>query len=210
MRGRRRCLCARNCLQRLSFDRTAQNRGEAPSPGAHLRCAPTSPRTRGEVKKIRVLATHPAPEFCSPPRQAKKPSRKEGRRSAERRIQPLAAPHIRASPSERARARQRPLRGPLASRRSAAALTEVTLGSASVRVSWNYRMQTGGPSPAPVQRATRGPVVVPADRFPKPPGSGLRDRAREPHSLRLQDRLAKAPFDERDLTFVTELRPDVK
>ena len=35
----------------------------------------------------------------------------------------------------------------------------VTLGgSASARVSWNRRVQTGGPSPAPVQRAPRGPA----------------------------------------------------
>jgi len=30
------------------------------------------------------------------------------------------------------------------------------LGSAPGRASWNYRVQTGGPSPAPVQRAPRG------------------------------------------------------
>src|SRR5437870_13749330 len=27
-------------------------RGESPSPGSHLRCDPTSPRKRGEVKKL--------------------------------------------------------------------------------------------------------------------------------------------------------------
>jgi hypothetical protein len=47
------------------------------------------------------------------------------------------------------------------------------LGSASGRASWNYRVQTGGPSPAPVQRAPRGPVVVPDGRCPKPPECGL-------------------------------------
>ena len=52
------------------------------------------------------------------------------------------------------------------------------LGSASGRASWNYRVQTGGPSPAPVQRAPRGPVVVPDGRCPKPPECGVTSPAR--------------------------------
>src|SRR5580693_715954 len=43
----------------------------------------------------------------------------------------------------------------------------VTPDSAPGRVSWNRRVQTGGPSPAPVQRAPRGPVVMPDERGPK-------------------------------------------
>src|SRR3984957_8279596 len=39
--------------------------------------------------------------------------------------------------------------------------------SAPGRVSWSRRVQTGGPSPAPVQRAPRGPVIVPDERGPK-------------------------------------------
>ena len=39
--------------------------------------------------------------------------------------------------------------------------------SAPGRASWNYRVQTGGPSPAPVQRAPRRPVLVPAETMPR-------------------------------------------
>jgi len=52
-------------------------------------------------------------------------------------------------------------RGALAFRRSTAALRRL-LGSSPGRASWNYRVRTGGPSPAPVQRAPRGPVIVPS------------------------------------------------
>jgi len=43
--------------------------------------------------------------------------------------------------------------------------------SARVRVSWNYRVQTGGPSPAPVQRAPRRPAKRAGRSVPKPPES---------------------------------------
>jgi len=43
----------------------------------------------------------------------------------------------------------------------------VTPDSAPGRVSWNRRVQTGGPSPAPVQRAPRRPVIVPDERGPE-------------------------------------------
>ena len=43
----------------------------------------------------------------------------------------------------------------------------VTPDSTSGRVSWNRRVQTGGPSPAPVQRVPRRPVVVPDERGPE-------------------------------------------
>ena len=71
--------------------------------------------------------------------------KKEGKRSAERRIQ-FRWPRLI---SRRSRGRCRPH----AFRRSTAAL------SARASASWNHRMQTGGPSPAPVQRAPRGPVT---------------------------------------------------
>ncbi|MET4385916.1 hypothetical protein ABIB73_001661 [Bradyrhizobium sp. F1.4.3] len=35
-----------------------QTRGESPSPGLHLRCNPTSPRKRGEVKKPSYLTVN--------------------------------------------------------------------------------------------------------------------------------------------------------
>src|SRR3984957_19031582 len=43
----------------------------------------------------------------------------------------------------------------------------VTPDSAPGRVSWSRRVQTGGPSPAPVQRAPRRPVIVPDERDPE-------------------------------------------
>jgi hypothetical protein len=51
MRGRFRYLSMAKYLQRHRFRREAQNHGEAPSP--ELLRNPTSPRTRGEVKKSR-------------------------------------------------------------------------------------------------------------------------------------------------------------
>jgi hypothetical protein len=65
------------------------------------------------------------------------------------------------------RARPRVQRNALAFRRSTAVLARFYPDSASGRVSWNRRVQTGGPSPAPVQRAPRGPVIVPDERGPK-------------------------------------------
>ena len=79
-------------------------------------------------------------------------SGKKGRRSADRRIHPLSAPHIQTLPPECARARKRSQRGPLAYRRSTAALVEAPegFGSASGHASWD----PGGalpPCPVPVQ-----------------------------------------------------------
>ena len=93
---------------------------------------------------------------------------------------------------------------PLASRRSTAALTEViSLGSTPGRASWNYRVQTGGPSPAPVQRAPRGPVLVPAGRCPKPPECGVTKPARGDRSrcrLRIVSRNALHARDALNVT----------
>ena len=46
----------------------------------------------------------------------------------------------------------------------------VTLRLGLGRASWNHRVQTGGPSPAPVQRAPRSPVKCRTGRCPEPPG----------------------------------------
>ncbi len=100
---------------------------------------------------------------------------------------------------------------PLASRRSTAALTEViSLGSTPGRASWNYRVQTGGPSPAPVQRAPRGPVLVPAGRCPKPPECGVTKPARGDRSrcrLRIVSRNA---LHARDALNVTGMGTTIK
>jgi hypothetical protein len=54
----------------------------------------------------------------------------------------------------------------------------VTPDSTPGRVSWNRRVRTGGPSPAPVQRAPRGPVVVPDERGPE----AARERTANPRA----------------------------
>src|SRR5208282_548349 len=84
------------------------------------------------------------------------------------------------------------------------------LGSASGRASWDYRVQTGGPSPAPVQRAPRGPVVVPAETMPEVARvRGYEPRPREPLSLRRRYVTGDA-LDERDSLYVSDLGTDVK
>jgi hypothetical protein len=85
---------------------------------------------------------------------------------------------------------------PLASRRSTAALTEViSLGSTPGRASWNYRVQTGGPSPAPVQRAPRGPVLMPAGSMPEAARvRGYEARPRGPLSLPFSGSSLETPF----------------
>ena len=91
----------------------------------------------------------------------------EGRRSAGRRMSWSRATRVRcchlialsgaaARPAGRARlsALHRGIRQAL------------TPDSTPGRASWNYRVQTGGPSPAPVQRAPRRPVVMPVGSMP--------------------------------------------
>ena len=73
-----------------------------------------------------------------------------GRRSAERRTN-----GCRASMRRRGRG---PISGPLAFRRSSAVMRRDYSRLGLGRASWNRRMQTGGPSPAPVQRAPRSPA----------------------------------------------------
>src|ERR1700749_2320147 len=64
----------------------------------------------------------------------------------------------------------------------------VTPDAAPGRVSWSRRVQTGGPSPAPVQRAPRGPVVVPDERGPEAARErSVSFRPRGPLSLRYQE-----------------------
>jgi hypothetical protein len=102
---------------------SAQNRGEAPSPSLRS----TSPRAAGRGGNDSRSRDASAPGFCPPPRHNNKalfdsPPKIEGRRSADRRIHPLSAPHIQMLPSACARARKRAERSALAYRRSTAAL----------------------------------------------------------------------------------------
>ncbi len=73
-------------------------------------------------------------------------------REAERRT---AHHGCRASMDRRGRG---PISGPLAFRRSSAVMRRDFSRLGLGRASWNHRMQTGGPSPAPVQRAPRSPA----------------------------------------------------
>ena len=116
--------------------------------------------------RIRALPT-PRNKKSKPKSVAKKtpPLKKEGRRSADRRVQGsriekrcgarpspvllLREDRGRADLMERARS---PFGAPPRHPR----FFRPRLGSG--RASWNHRMQTGGPSPAPVQRAPRSPT----------------------------------------------------
>jgi hypothetical protein len=55
------------------------------------------------------------------------------------------------------------------------------------RASWNHRMQTGGPSPAPVQRAPRGPARAGRDDAQAARERSVSLRPREPPPLRLKE-----------------------
>jgi hypothetical protein len=57
----------------------------------------------------------------------------------------------------------------------------------SGRASWNHRMQTGGPSPAPVQRAPRSPTRAGRDDAQAARERSVSLRPREPLPLRLKE-----------------------
>ena len=121
-----------------------------------------------ESFRSRDAASHPSFAYAKKS-QAKKaspkiPPLKEGRRSADRRVQ---EPHRngmrRASfllSSLRKNRGRRDLmeraRSPFGAPPRHPRFFRPRLGSG--RASWNHRMQTGGPSPAPVQRAPRSPT----------------------------------------------------
>jgi hypothetical protein len=125
-------------------------------------------RSRGAVR-TRVLQQERKPRMF----------RLEIKREAERRKAQTksAAPHEQMSPPARASGAARATDDPLArtarfgrARLSAlhrGARQAVTPDSTSGRASWNHRVQTGGPSPMPVQRAPRGPVIVPDGTMPE-------------------------------------------
>ena len=104
-------------------------------------------------------------------------SLERGRRSAERRTT-VAAPDAQAQP--------RPYARPLAFRRSSAVMRRDFLSQLGLgRASWNHRMQTGGPSPTPVQRAPRSPTRAGRDDAQTACKSKSDElRPQEPHPLR--------------------------
>ncbi len=127
------------------------------------------------------------------------PSNKEGRRSADKRIH-WSPPHRskESLPAYAARAMFAPCPalarnvrdGALAFRRSTAVMRRGALppNSAPGRASWNHRIQTGGPSPAPVQPAPGSPGHAPDGRCPKPPGRAVYGRATAPLRLGVPSR----------------------
>ena len=134
------------------------------------------------------------------------PPLKRRRRSADRRTTGSAPPQQRKPASvcgEHHRFLPRTMRdqsgGALAFRRPTAVMRRGTdLDSAPGRASWNHRIQTGGPSPAPVQPAPGSPVTrrtVDAQNRPEP-----RCMAALPGTAPAPPRstLAKASFVERD------------
>ena len=135
-----------------------------------------------------------------------KPPLKEGRRSADKRIH-RSPPRRREKclPAYAARtiALPRTARdqngGALAFRRSTAALRRgPDLDSASGRASWNHRMQTGGPSPAPVQPAPGSPITRrTVDAQNRPEARCMAASGNRPRST-FESTLAKGPLRERD------------
>src|SRR5438105_9502649 len=106
-------------------------------------------------------------------------------------------------PPDYARARQRPCGAARLSALHRGTHRALTLGSTPGRASWNYRVQTGGPSPAPVQRAPRGPVLMPAGRCPKPPECGVTKPARGDRARSIIGRHRLTPLHERASGYVT-------
>ena len=141
--------------------------------------------------RIRVMPPRLRKPFPNPP------SKKEGGGapiSASTRVRPAAG---RQSLPARA-ARALPLfppplagqdqgGGALAFRRSTAAR------SAPGRASWNHRIQTGGPSPAPVQRAPRSPITCRTERCPEPPGADRNAAPGDRSRSTFESTLAKGP-----------------
>ncbi len=186
----------------LSLGSAPLNRGDAPSPSS-LRSLDPPPHA-GRVNnppRSRDAPSHPS--FASRFKKALRASLK--RREAERRqahhgFRPaadrkpasvcgarLSPPPANGAGSKERRARlSAPHRG----------IAEVLpLDSAPGRASWNHRIQTGGPSPAPVQRAPRSPVTRRTVDAQNRPGRAVYRRAsREPLPLRLRSTLAKASF----------------
>jgi hypothetical protein len=154
----------------------------------------------GDDESFRCRDAPSHPSFAKkPPRKAKprsipkNPPLKEGRRSAERRT---TGPHRKAMrrasfllSSLRKNRGHRDLmeraRSPFGAPPRHPRFFRPRLGSG--RASWNHRMQTGGPSPAPVQRAPRGPARAGRDDAQAARERSVWLRPREPPPLRLKE-----------------------
>jgi len=168
----------------------------------HPSGGPPPPFSRGRIKQSRSRDAC-APELClshaqiSPPKEAK-----EGRRSADRRIV-LEPRHANECCHPFAlRARQRPQRRPLASRRSTAALATQMNATAQPRPCF-LRLACGGrypPNAVPVQRCTSQTGRSAGRRDAQAAREwGYKPHPREPHSLHRSAVTSRRPFDERAL-----------
>jgi hypothetical protein len=175
--------------------------GEWPGPMSVLRGSMDRRIKSGDDESVRPrdAAAHPSFAYAKKS-QAKKafPRKllplKEGRRSADRRVQEPHRKGMRRASFLLSSLRKN--RGPRLHR--ALDLMERArspfgapprhprfwprLGSG--RASWNHRMQTGGPSPAPVQRAPRGPAGAGRDDAQAARERSVSPRPREPLPLR--------------------------
>ena len=183
----------------LSLRSSPRKRGPIPACAGMERgagrdaCVFLSPRRRGEVHKLPRSRDAPShPSFASRFKKALRASLK--RREAERRQAHHWFPPRRRKkslPAYAARTSSPPARigaGLKAAARSPfgapprSCAEGLTLDSAPGRASWNHRIQTGGPSPAPVQPAPGSPVTrrtVDAQNRPDAgykPASGNRTR----------------------------------
>ena len=172
-----RTLVGPNCIRPFGMDRRVK-----PGDDEFFRCRDASSHPSFAYAKKSQAKKH----------SQKSPPLKEGRRSADRRSTGSASKSDAArvlSPS------------PLWEDRGHADLMERArspfgapprhprfwprLGSG--RASWNHRMQTGGPSPAPVQRAPRSPTRAGRDDAQAARERSVCLRSREPLPLRLQE-----------------------
>ena len=157
-------------------DRSAQNRGKAPSPSVASLPA-TSPRAAGRGEKRNLVL---AAQFCvrvmpttTTPFQKIRPRQQKGGEAPKGAIQPLAAQHQQALPPIDARARLRAIteaRPPSgASPRHSPGRTHPALAQPQNRVS--RHLELAGVLPAyilaSVKRAPRRPVFLPVDRCPR-------------------------------------------
>jgi hypothetical protein len=148
-----------------------------------------------------------ASEVC--PSDFQRPPSKEGRRSAERRIQPMAAPHIRALPSGRAR-------GAAAGIAAPARLPALHRGTRQVFQAW---LSSGPalhgigmydhPSPRAASSSRAGRSASRAGSRSRP-GAVCETARGLPRSLRSQDRIRTAPFGERAASPSTDREGGVK
>ena len=208
-------------LQLRCANRSAQNRGEAPSPSG-LRFSRPLPAQRGEVKRRRAdkqnrsRDTLPRPSFANHNAKIDSPPAKRGRRSAERRIQPISAQHRQTLPLADARARKRAMQTSVRSLRTyllagRARLPALRRGSRQDsyipaqppghKPSWDsVRAGVTPPSPVPVRvEAPHASAVVPKRMMPEAAPAQVARPARK-HRTRSasESALAKASLDERD------------